>query len=361
MVISNLSKTTGSNKVICTILAKNYLAFARVMVNSFLRYYPNGKCYALVIDDYEGYIDPRNENFDIIPLSALNIPNLKSFCFKYDILELSCAVRPFFWEYLFNAKSINEIIYFDPDILILNPLDNLFSLFDSHDILLTPHITKDYPNDGLHPTDHINLVFGAFNLGFIGLKQSRETQTFLDWLKGKTYDRCLVDLQEGVFCDQKFYDFAHVLFDNIFIVKDHGYNVAWWNLHYRKVTKNKDKWYCNDGPLYFYHFSNFQPEHADIISPYQTRYKLSEIPGLLDLFHEYRDFLLENGYEISKNWPYSYGFFKNGVKITPSIRNFYRNKQDGGRCHCDPFKSKYLIFRQLFIEMEKSIRETYVR
>ena len=48
---------------ICTIIAKNYVAHARVLAESFLEHHPEGACYALVIDDVEGYIDAASEPF----------------------------------------------------------------------------------------------------------------------------------------------------------------------------------------------------------------------------------------------------------------------------------------------------------
>jgi len=64
-----------------TIVAKNYIAYARTLCNSFLAHHPNGVFSVMVIDDMEGYIDPAKENFKILSLNSLHIPNLKDFCF----------------------------------------------------------------------------------------------------------------------------------------------------------------------------------------------------------------------------------------------------------------------------------------
>ena len=80
---------------ICTIIAKNYISFARTLCDSFLKYNENGKCFVLIIDDIENYVILEKENFEIIRIEELKIPNLREFCFKYNITELSTAVKPY--------------------------------------------------------------------------------------------------------------------------------------------------------------------------------------------------------------------------------------------------------------------------
>jgi len=145
---------------ICTIIAKNYISFARTLCNSFIKYHPDANCYVLIIDDIEGYIEPVKENFEIIKINELGIKNLRDFCFKYNNVELSTAFKPYLLQYLLNKKSIDRIFYLDPDILVTNPIKSLHEQLDQYDILLTPHINKDYPDDGLLPNDSIIMKHG---------------------------------------------------------------------------------------------------------------------------------------------------------------------------------------------------------
>ena len=48
---------------ICTIIAKNYVAQARVLARTFLELHPGSRCYVLVIDEFDGYLDPSAEAF----------------------------------------------------------------------------------------------------------------------------------------------------------------------------------------------------------------------------------------------------------------------------------------------------------
>jgi len=201
---------SNTSKVICTIIAKNYISFARTLCNSFLEQHPDGVCYVLIIDEAKGYIDGEKEKFEVVSLDDLNIRNQREFCYKYNITELSTAVKPYLLKYLIDVKSINKILYLDPDILITNPLSILFDELDKHDIILTPHLDKDYPDDGLKPSDSNIMVSGTFNLGFIGVRKSENVNQFLLWWQVKLYDKCVTDFALGYFVDQKFIDYAIV-------------------------------------------------------------------------------------------------------------------------------------------------------
>src|SRR5262249_53249636 len=233
----------------CTIIAKNYLAFARTLTKSFLSLHPNSRVFVLIVDDFEGYITSE-EPFQIVKLTDLNIPGLPSLCFKHDLKELCTAVKARLLEYLLREKSVARLMYLDPDILVTGCLEQLFKKLDTFDVILTPHLDKDYPGDGLLPDDGYILRAGQFNLGFIAINSSANAQAFLNWWKSKLDENCVVDLMRGYFVDQKFLDFVPTLFENFWIEKDPGYNVAYWNLHSRKLSQSNGDWKCNDGPLY---------------------------------------------------------------------------------------------------------------
>ena len=187
--------------IIFTIISKNYLSYARVFTQSFHKYHPNIKVFVLLVDELGGYINPKKENFEIIEVSKIGIRNFKSFAFKYNILELNTAVKSFFIEYLFKKYKFNKILYFDPDILVINNLNKLFEILDHHSILLIPHITKPI-NDNYKPGEINFLKSGSYNLGFIGLANTGTTKNFLKWWQERVYDNCLYKVENGLFVDQ---------------------------------------------------------------------------------------------------------------------------------------------------------------
>ncbi|HEV7698817.1 MAG TPA: hypothetical protein VGO43_01165 [Pyrinomonadaceae bacterium] len=332
-------------RAICTIIAKNYLAFARTLVQSFLSLHPTYRCYVLIVDDFEAYVNPEDECFEIVRLSDLNIPNLPEFCFKYDVKELCTAVKADLLNYLIQEKGVAKLLYLDPDILVTGSLNELYEKLDACDILLTPHLDADYPDDDLLPDDGHILRAGQFNLGFIGVSSSENARSFLQWWKTKLYKKCIVDILHGYFVDQKFIDFVPIFFNNFFIEKGVGYNVAYWNLHSRRVKSEKGQWKCNDGPLYFFHFSGYQPESNAISSHIPesvARYSLSNRRDLRKLFAQYRELLIANGYQQTISWPYTFDHFTSAEPIPYDLRLHYRSIPKEWRRFGDPFESEEL-------------------
>ena len=258
----------------CTIIAKNYLSYARVLAKSFLKHHPNSKFFVLVLDDFNNYFNPEEEVFDTINASDLNINNFDSFCFKYNITELCTAVKPYFLEYLFNNYDFQKLIYLDPDILVMNNLNNLYELLNKNSIILTPHITSPY-NDDFDPNENLFLNTGVYNLGFVGISNTIETNNFLKWWQNKLYSDCRISFREGLFVDQKWMEFVPCFFNKFKIVKDPEYNVAYWNLHERKIKLQNGTYLVNNKPIGFFHFSGFTFDNIDDLSIYQNRFKLN--------------------------------------------------------------------------------------
>lgn len=333
-----------SNRTLCTIIAKNYVAFARTLAQSFLARHQDGKVYVLIVDDFEGYIDPAEECFEILRLTDLHIPKLPEFCFKYNLKELCTAAKASFLEYLVNERSIKELVYLDPDILVTGSLDRIYERLATHDIILTPHLDTDYPDDDLLPDDAHILRAGQFNLGFIGINSSDNAKAFLDWWKAKLYEKCVVDVPHGYFVDQKFIDFVPLFFEQVWIEKDAGYNVAYWNLHSRQLSEANGAWKCSDGSLYFFHFSGYDPESSAISSHIPdsvARHRFANRSDLKKLFTEYKELLLANGHAETSHWPYSFGCFTSGEGVPDRVRVYYRSLHSAER-PSHPFNSEEL-------------------
>lgn len=312
----------------CTIISKNYLAFARVLAASFRRHPPGGRFFVLLVDRNDGHVDPAAEDFELLEVEALakerggNVEDLAGFLFKYSLLEANTAIKPFLLEYLFDRHGLDNLVYFDPDILITRPLGPLAARLEKHSIVLTPHLTEPI-DDGAHPGELAVLQAGSFNLGFIALRRSEQVERLLAWWQDRLYDRCVVRIEEGLFVDQKWMDLAPGLFKDVFVLNDPGYNVAYWNLHGRPITFAEDGARAAGEPLYFFHFSGFDPEAPEQVSKHQDRYTLADLGEAATLFRQYGDLLLAAGYREARPWPYAFGRFDNGARIPDVARRLY--------------------------------------
>jgi hypothetical protein len=305
-----------------TIISKNYIAHARALTKSFLKHHPGTKTFVLLADKIDGYFDPSQEAFEVVEADQLGIKDFDSFSFKYNIMEFNTAVKPFFFETLF-AKGFKSVVYLDPDILVFKPLDEILTALDRRSIILTPHMMTPIPEDGKFPTDTDILKAGGFNLGFIALSKGEVSGRLLSWWKERLYDKCRQGPFSGYGVDQVWLSLVPCFFDNYYVLKNPGYNVAYWNLHERTVTREGDEFFVNGHPLFFFHFSGFIMEKPGTISKIQKRYDVQGFPVLGELFTLYKRLLIENGYMETKQWPYYYGLFKNGSKISELARGIY--------------------------------------
>src|SRR5262245_56176292 len=129
-----------SRTVICTIVAKNYLAQARILMRSIESFHPAVYRVVLVVDPIDGYFNRLSEPFDVIIGQELSIPKWRHFTLKYNLLELCTAVKPYLLNYLFEKYDAHKIIYFDPDIIVYHSLDKVLRLLETFTAILTPHL-----------------------------------------------------------------------------------------------------------------------------------------------------------------------------------------------------------------------------
>jgi len=306
----------------CTIVARNYLPYARVFAQSLLTMHPRARITVLVID---GAADPSDDGLfrslrleDVIPDAA----ERRRQTFMYDVTELSTAVKPLLLQRLL-AEGARSVLYFDPDIEVFGPVDDLSRLAIDRGIVLTPHMLSPIPDDGFEVSDLAVLRAGIFNLGFIGVGTG--TARFLDWWSGRLRRHCISDPGNGMFVDQRWLDFVPGLFPHA-VVEDPGCNVAYWNLHERQVERAAGGFEVNGRPLRFFHFSGFDPGVPHLLSRYQghnPRVLLSERPGLRELCDAYAARLRTGGHcPVAA----SYGFsaLPDGTPIDLVMRRLYR-------------------------------------
>ncbi|NVN99044.1 MAG: group 1 glycosyl transferase [Geobacteraceae bacterium] len=332
-----------SNNAVCTIVSKNYFAYARTLYNSIICHNPDLQFVVLLVDENDDVLDLAQEPFLVLEVSNLNIPNFKQAAFKFDIIELNTNVKPSFLKYLLKNMGFLKVLYLDPDILLYHALSEVLDCLSISNIVLTPHCTSPI-NDDLKPTEQDFLQSGTFNLGFIGLSNSQETIRFLDWWEQRCLTLGFVELQTGLFVDQKWVNLVPCFFEGVLILKHLGYNMAYWNLHERVIKCVDGQWIVNDKwPLVFFHFSGIVFNDQTQISHHQTRFNFSLRPDLLIIFREYHDLLSENGLEACLNYSYKYSKFSNSVTITHLARRMY-SVNEGLFQETNPFDSEGLIY-----------------
>lgn len=314
-----------SRTVLCTIVAKNYLAHARTLMQSVARYQPECERVVLLIDRVDGCFDPAAEGFSLRLSSDLAIPKNRLFHFKYSLLELATAVKAYLLESLLEAPGVGKVLFLDPDVLLFAGLDPVLEALERHPVVLTPHLT-DPLEDGHTPGEHDFLRVGAYNLGFIGVARSAVGSAFLRWWQRRVYNDCVADSRVNLCVDQRWIDLVPGLFEGVAVLRDPGLNVAHWNLTHRRLERRGEAFWAGGRPLRFFHFSGYRADQPGVLCHYpQDRFTPSNLGLAGALYEIYRQRLLENGLLGCRSWPYAYGQWADGSPISDFCRRLVRD------------------------------------
>ena len=315
-----------------TIVSNNYRHFARSLVASVRRHDPGIDAFVAICDGPLDAVDSRDA-YEEISIRELGLPKFDRFTFQYTILELNTAIKPWVIATLFD-RGYERVIYFDPDIKLFGSVEPILARLERADIVLTPHLTGRLDDDK-HPSELAILQSGSYNLGFIALRRSDETRRFVAWWQSKLLRDCVVDIARGLFTDQKWIDLVPGMFTGVAIERDPGWNVAYWNLKHRLVTRHDDGVRVNGRPLLFFHFSGFAPS-GRLLSKHQDRFTMENVaPEVRALADAYATDLVRSGIEECRHLPYAFGKFIGGESIPDLVRRCYREDFPWDEPHSD--------------------------
>ena len=320
-----------------TISSNNYLGMARVFADSYLEHNPGSRVFVCLVDQLDDRVPYDDLPFELILAEDLEIPEFPSFSFRYSILELNTAVKPFVFKYLRDVIGLDRVFYFDPDILVHDQLEVLEKSLNGHQAVLTPHLTQPLDNS-CRPPERVIGMCGVYNLGFVGLQLNDGTSSFLDWWCDRLHRYCMVDLANGLFVDQSWMDFAPAYLDSVAIVRDPIFNIAYWNLPHRRPVSVGEHWEIDGRRVGFFHFSGVDLDNLDIISRHQDRVDLWSRPELRPLFENYRDLVDQSGQQEVCGIPYHYGTFTGTDIAIPWVARIALQETDpSGLRWPDPF------------------------
>lgn len=327
-----------------TIGSRNYFALVKTLMGSLADTNPQWDRFVGVADSLQFL---QEDGYKLLSIDDIDLPHPKQMEFRYSIMEFNTAIKPFIFKALFKKFGYDRVIYLDPDIFVYDKMEELEEAFDrGSSFVLTPHFTELWDDDK-KPDEVSILLSGTYNCGFLGLAKSDETYDFLEWWGEKLEKQCIVDIEHGIFVDQKWVDLVPGFFDNVFILRHEGYNTAYWNLSHRKPEKRDGKFYYNNQPLRFFHFSGLDPSNIENVSKHQNRYKIDEIGITKELFEDYAAAVLSNDHASYRTMPYAFATYENGDPVSDAHRHMYKcNRWIQEMCGENPF-AKNEIFAVL--------------
>ncbi len=320
---------------LCTIASNNYLAKARVLVESYLAEHPGADAYVCVVDEP---VHPAAAKIPahVVAAADLGIPGFANMAFRYDAIELNTAVKPYFLEYLRDRHGCSRAFFLDPDVVVFDALTDLARALDEHPIVLTPHISQPL-DEGFRAGERQFLRCGVYNLGFLGIRLDERTRGFLTWW-GRRLDRyCVDDQPSGLFVDQIWASFASCFVDGVHVARDPIYNISWWNLSQRTLEARDGRPAIDGRRVGFLHFSGFAVGSDDRITKHRMDLRLSDREDLRPWYLDYNRRTLAAGDEALRKVPYGYATFRGtGAPVLPAFRRLLHRLDPAGVRWPDP-------------------------
>jgi hypothetical protein len=192
--------------------------------------------------------------------------------------------------------------------------------------VLTPHLLEfEDVKSAIVDNEVCVLKHGVFNLGAFAVNNSREGQSFVNWFNKRLSEFCYDDIPNGLFTDQKWCDLAPAFFENLYILRDPGCNVASWNLSRRSLSFSSDgTLLVNGSPLKFYHFTGYDSGAGSVM----TQKYSSGNHIVSEIWAWYGRQLEKHGQRELGKVKWFFDFFQNGKQISQSARLLYRQRED---------------------------------
>ncbi|MGZ3377557.1 MAG: hypothetical protein ACXU8S_13255 [Phenylobacterium sp.] len=301
--------------VIFTIVSRNYAAQAATLMESVAVHEPKARRVVVATDGPIPHLERVAEVLDARDFC----PVYDAMSVYYDALELNTAVKPYVFRRFLTEPGATSATYLDPDIAVFRPLDAVRQGLADAQLALTPHLTRPLLGSAM-PNDHAILRSGSFNLGFCAARAEPKVVDLMSWWADRCEFDCRVDLQNGLFTDQRWMDLSPGFVDSLAILRTPTLNLAYWNLEGRTLSKGQAGWTVDGEPLAFFHFSGFDPARPDVLSKHQDRVRVTPGSPLAELLAGYAAAMLKNGHETSRAVPYAHLKFPSGRPITPAMR-----------------------------------------
>jgi glycosyltransferase involved in cell wall biosynthesis len=307
-------------KCIFTVVARNYLSLADVLMTSIKRHNQSVDLKVYLVDAPAWDAPPAD--YEVIAIERIAVPTLKDMKLRYDVTELSTAVKPFV--FLELKDEYEKIVYLDPDIYVYDSLENVFDSLDKYDCIITPHILSPYLDDRT-PTDHDILSSGIYNLGFLALSTtSAQVISYLNWWSGNLKTKAISSVTQNLFTDQRWCDYIPAFISRALISRDRGLNVAYWNLHERHVKNIAGRWRVGSEALIFFHYSGLRRTLTGEISKHQNRFTFEDLPECKELFVEYVNAIQGSQFAVLLNERYRPFGDTSELAGNPLIAAYYR-------------------------------------
>jgi glycosyltransferase involved in cell wall biosynthesis len=300
-----------------TSITNSYFSKARVLARSVKSFYPESEFVLALLDSEVADLRGVEPSIDrVLTIGENDVDNFRQWIYFHDVVEACTAQKGLVIESLLLEDRFDAVIYLDPDIKVFSRLTELEEALEKHSVVLTPHLTTPSPTDaGVQDNELAASIHGTYNLGFLALKNTEQGLAVATWWKNRLLKYCFDEKERGIFTDQKWFDLVPALFDDVFVLRHPGYNIATWNIENRRISREGEFLSVNQRPVRFVHFSGYdsgahmqmldryasdQPEFRALSLEYAEELDLLRVPGIDDKEWVYRRNKI--GQVIQRDW-----------------------------------------------------------
>lgn len=249
---------------ICT---EEYLNYYKELYKSIKEHSPNSKQILYYIGKFDKII---NEDFDII----VGINDQFESCNQiYNTLTRICSLRARVVLDAFERGNKNVIFcgakikFFDRPLELENAIEHF-------NAVVTPHIMKPLPEDGKFPSNEQVSFTGHVSTDLVAFKNTPDIVEFLQWQDEIMKTKC--ETSAKTYLDQSWLNFLPFFVNDVKILRDPSYNVAYWNYKQRNLQKVHGKWvvdthFGSKWKLTCFQFSGLNLVDPESISTHQDR------------------------------------------------------------------------------------------
>lgn len=241
------------NAFIC-ICTEEYLNYYRELYKSLKTHAANHKQILYYIGARS--IDEVSKEFD----EVIDANNWFQNCNPaYNTLERICSLRA---KVVLNSfeRGYQGVIFLGAKVKFFKqPRELVMPLYDGYNAVVTPHILEPLPEDGKFPSNASLSFTGHISTDVVSFKNSPEMIKFLEWQDKIMKTQCRTTTH--TYLDQSWLNFLPFFVNDVKILKDPGYNIAYWNVGQR----NLDDVVC-------FQYSGLDLNNPERISNHQNRY-----------------------------------------------------------------------------------------
>lgn len=219
--------------LIFTVCSINQLANAIVLGDSLKSHNPDYDFQIGLVDNQSNIPTNFQSPYPIIEVNSLNFKGFEEMSKRYTHEELLADCKPFFAEYF--LQKTEKLIFIDCTSVIFQSISIISDILEQSTIILTPQLL--FAN--VHPDEKQTLNSGIYHSGFIGFKKSDETFKFLKWWADNTRTKGFKNMCKGLNADQLWLEHVPAMYEGVYILKEVGVNIGYWNLPERNINQLK--------------------------------------------------------------------------------------------------------------------------